>query len=126
MDFSEQSTKAMKEVFGTAKKLGAHLTFIYPYRLDVSGKREDAVQTKRNVDLKAAKDFEKIAQDLFKGEEITYNFCSEVGFIHDRIEEHARKKNILFAAIQKKFALSKKDVFQELIEKIEVPLMIIP
>lgn len=109
-----------------AKKLGAHLTFIYSYRLDVAGKREEAVQSKRNLELKAALEFEKIAGDLFKNEDVSYDFFSEVGFIHDRIEEHARKKNILFAAIPKKFAFQKKDVFQELLEKIEVPLMVIP
>ncbi len=116
----------MKWAAAMAKKLGAHLTFIYSYRLDVAGKREDAVQSKRNLERQAAVEFEKIAVDVLKNADVNYDFFSEVGFIHDRIEEHARKKNILFAAIPKKFVLQKKEVFQELLEKIEVPLTIIP
>lgn len=125
IDLSESSRKAVDWSISLSKKLNAHLTVIFPYRLDAE-RKDDAVQAKRNLEVKAASDFAKIEQELLKNANIHYDLRSEIGFAYDRIEEHARKKNILFAVLQKKMAFGKKDFVEELVEKIQVPLVIIP
>ncbi len=102
------------------------MTIVHPYRLVPSDKKENLFQAKKELDIKAAHSFEKIASDIFKGGSVTYDFRPEVGFIYDRVRDHSRRSQILFVAIEKKFALSKKEALDELIEQIEVPLVIIP
>jgi hypothetical protein len=125
IDLSESSRKAVEWSIALSKKLNAHLTVIFNYRLD-GERKEDAVQAKRNRDVKAAHDFAEIEQELFRNAGIHYDLRSEIGFAYDRIEEHARKKNILFAVVQKKMAFDQKDFVEELVDKIQVPLVIIP
>jgi hypothetical protein len=108
-----------------SKKLNAHLTVIFNYRLN-GERKEDAVQDKRNREVKAVHDFAEIEKELLKNAGIHYDLRSEIGFVYDRIEEHARKRNILLAVVQKKMAFDKKDFMEELVEKIQVPLVIIP
>jgi nucleotide-binding universal stress UspA family protein len=126
IDFSESSRKSVEWAMGMAKKLEADLTVVYPYRLDVAGKREDVVQGKKDRDTKAVRDFEKMTKDILKDDETKCEFFSEVGFIPDRVEEHVRKRNVLFVVMMKDFALPQKEVFTELLERIQVPLVVIP
>lgn len=126
IDFSEDSIRALRWTAGIAMSLHAHMTIVHPYRLVHSDKKEDLVQAKKELDMKAANNFEKIALDIFKDGTVTYDFRPEVGFIYDRVRDHSRRNKILFVAIEKKFALNKKEALDELIEQIEVPLVIIP
>lgn len=125
IDLSESSKKTVEWSIALSKKLNAHLTVIFNYRLN-GERKEDAVQDKRNREVKAVHDFAEIEKELLKNAGIHYDLRSEIGFVYDRIEEHARKKNILLAVVQKKMAFDKKDFMEELVEKIQVPLVIIP
>lgn len=126
MDFTESSLEALKWAAGMAKKFDAHLTILHPYRLNQLQKKEDMIWVKKKIDQDAAKDFDKIAADLLKNGKISYEFRSEVGFINDRVQEHARKNNTLFLVIGKDFATENKEALNDLIEQTEVPLVIIP
>jgi hypothetical protein len=109
-----------------AVSLKTHLTIIHPYRLNQLNKKEDMVLVKKNIDLDATKNFEKIATNLLKNESVSYEFRTEVGFIQDRVQEHARKNNILFMVMGKKLVTSNNENLSDLMEQIEVPLVIVP
>lgn len=126
IDFSEDSIQALRWTAELAMKLHAHLTIVHPYRLMHTDKKDDTVQAKKELDIKASKNFEKIAVDIFKDVSVTYDFRPEVGFIYDRVRDHSRRSKILFVAIERNFALNKKEALDELIRQIEVPLVIIP
>jgi len=123
IDFSESSVKALKWAGMMAVNLNAHLTIIHPYRLNKLDKKEDMVLAKKNIDVDALKNFEKIASDLFKSGGLSYDFHVEVGFIQDRVHEHSIKKEILFMVLGKKLA-SNNEILNELMNQIEVPLVI--
>lgn len=84
------------------------------------------VLVKKNIDLDAAKNFEKIATSLLKNEAMSYEFRTEVGFIQDRVQEYARKNNILFMVMGKKLVTSYNENLNEFMDQIEVPLVIVP
>jgi hypothetical protein len=126
IDFSEDSIQALRWTAELAVKLHAHMTIVHPYRLVHADKTDDLVQAKKELDTKASQNFEKIAVEVFKGADVTYDFRPEVGFIYDRVRDHLRRSKILFVAIEKKFALNKKEALDQLIEQVEVPLLIIP
>ena len=116
---------ALKWAAGMATKLNSHLTIVHPYRLNQSKKKEDMVLVKKNIDVDAANNFEKIAHDLFKNGGLSYDFHVEVGFIQDRVQEHSRKNKILFMVLGKKLA-SNTETLSDLMEQIDVPLVICP
>lgn len=126
MDFTESSLEALKWAADLAKKFDAHLTFLHPYRLNQLQKKEDMIWVKKKIDQDAASNFKKIANDLLKNQKIPYEFRSEVGFINDRVQEHARKNKTLFLVIGKDFAAENKEALNDLIAQTEVPLVIIP
>jgi stalled ribosome rescue protein Dom34 len=126
IDFSESSRHALKWAAGMARMLSAHITVVHPYRLNQVVKKEDMISAKKNTDRDAVKNFENIAADLFKNENISYNFQSEVGFIQDRVEEYISKSDILFVAISKHQISDNKETIHEMLGRIEVPLVIVP
>jgi hypothetical protein len=61
-----------------------------------------------------------------KGLGIKYEFKIEVGFVADRIEDHAKKNHLRFIVIDKSMCTRSKESFEELIENINVPVVIVP
>ena len=126
MDFSESSSETLKWSVGMARTLKARLTILHPYRLNQLEKKEDIIGVKEKIEKDASKNFEEIANAILKNRPISFEFRSEVGFIHDRVQNYSRSNNILLLAIGKKLALSNKEILPELVEQIETPLVIIP
>jgi nucleotide-binding universal stress UspA family protein len=106
--------------------LNVHLTVLHPYRLNQLEKKEDMVAVKKRLDLDAAQNFERIGQGLFNGQKVSVDFRSEVGFIPDRVQDFARRNNILLLVIGVDLAMGTKEGLEEIVKEIEVPLVIIP
>lgn len=124
IDFSESSTEALKWSICLAKKLGSHMTILFTYRLfKQSG---DVVQMKKKIEDEAAKNFSIVEKKLLVGTGVSYTFKAEVGFVADRVEEHAKKNNISFLVMGKSLTTENKETFDELVAQLHVPLVIVP
>jgi nucleotide-binding universal stress UspA family protein len=123
-DFSDSSNVALKWSINLARKLGAHLTILYTYRL--FKQNGEAVMMKRIIEQEAAKNFGALENELLSESGIEYDFKTEVGFVADRIGAHAKKKNISFLVMAKTMSMANREVFDDLVAQLRVPLVIVP
>lgn len=122
-DFSESSLGALKWAIESAKRLGAHLTILYTYRLN---QNSEAISLKRKLDEDAIKNFAEVEREHLAGSGINYNFKTEIGFVDDRIEEHLKSNKISFLVMGKGMSLHHKESFDDLLNQLQIPLVIIP
>ena len=123
-DFSESSLGALKWSIEAAKRLTAHLTVLHIYRL--TQQNSEAVSLKRKLDEDAIKNFTALEQEYLAGSGIRYDFKTEIGFVDDRIEEHLKSNKISFLVMGKGMSLRNKDSFDDLLNQLQIPLVIIP
>jgi len=126
IDFSESSKEVLKWAVCMAEKLNVHLTILHPYRLNQLDKKEDMVGVKKKLDLDAAKNFELLTHGLFKNQKVSFDFRAEVGFIQDRVQDYARRNNILFLVIGFNLATGNEEILKEIVKEIEAPLVVVP
>ena len=123
-DFSVSSKEAMKWSIKLAEKLKTHLTILYTYRL--LKQNGEALDFKKKMESEAIKNFGLLEKELLSGKTISFDFKIEVGFIDDRIEEHSRTNKLSFLVMGKGMTLRNKETFDELIDHLHTPLVIVP
>ena len=114
----------MPVISGEALKHHLHISVLYPYRLDQVRKKENAILSKKDLDLDASEKFERLVESVLKNSRLTYDFHSEVGFLRDRIAEHARKNNVVMLVMGK--GQLTEESFPELVQELNIPLVIVP
>jgi hypothetical protein len=125
IDFSPSSKQVVKCAADLALDLQAHLTVLYTYRLMVV-KNDEAFEGKRMIEESAVKNFALMEKEILTGLDITYDFKTEVGFVTDRIEAHARESKLGFIVIDRNMSINSKEAFDELVENVPVPMVIVP
>lgn len=126
VDFSDSSVQALKWAIGMARELGAHLTILNTYRFVQSVNDQEAIILKKKMEDEARGGFTKIENDLLKDQGISFEFKLEIGFVRDRVEHYARRHELLFCVIGKSLSVINKEGISELIDRLTVPLVIIP
>jgi len=126
IDFSESSKEVLKWAVCMAEKLSVHLTILHPYRLNQLDKKEDVVSIKKKIEFDATKNFELVAHELFDNQKVSFDFRAEVGFIQDRIEDYARRNNILLFIIGFNLIDGNEEILKEIENEIKIPLMVVP
>lgn len=122
-DFSDISYKALQWAIPEAQHHHWKISVLYPYRLDQAGKREYAVKSKKDMEREAVLNFKQRLEEVLTANSVLYEFHAEVGFIHDRVTEHARKANVVLMVIGQALA---KESLLELLEELKIPTVIIP
>jgi nucleotide-binding universal stress UspA family protein len=125
INLPESSKEAVQWAVTMAQQLKVHLTILYTYRL-IQSQAGEVVQLKKRIEEDAYKQFLDIEKELLIGRGISYDFRTEIGFIADRIEDHAKKNNLNFLVIDKNVSSRSKETFEELMEHIQVPTLVIP
>jgi nucleotide-binding universal stress UspA family protein len=123
-DFSDASLQALHWAIPEALKHHLHISVLYPYRLDQVRKKDNAILSKKDLDLDASEKFERLVESVLKNSRVTYNFHAEVGFLRDRIVEHARKNNVVMLVMGKGQVVE--ESFPELVQELNIPLVIVP
>jgi nucleotide-binding universal stress UspA family protein len=125
VDFTDSSKEALKWSVALARDLKAHLTVLHTYRL-LQTQNGEAVAMKMKTETEAIKNLMALEKELLKGQDITYDLKSEIGFIADRIKEHAKKNKLRLLVIGKHVTTANIESLNEAIEEIGVPLAIVP
>lgn len=125
VDFSETSRKVVNWAIAMAQQLKTHVTLLHAYRLTKLHNGE-AVLLKRKMEEEASDSFKTLEKELLMGKDISYDFKSEVGFVTDRVEGHAKSNSIGFVVMGKKTYADNRDRFDELSESMKLPLFIVP
>ena len=123
IDFPDSFLHPLRWAIQEAVKHNLHVSVLYTYRLDQL-RKDNVVQSKKAIDQKATELFDSLAAGLLRDSHVSFDFRSEVGFIHDRIREHATKNNVALLVIGKELAGA--ESFQELVDETEVPVVIVP
>ena len=126
IDFSESSRKAVQWAVKNARTYKSHITVLYPYRLTRPQYGENIVALRKKIEEEANRNFQIIENDLLRDKDISYDFKTEVGFIADRVEEHAKNNPINFLVIDKNIRTNNKESFDDLVAATQVPMVIIP
>jgi nucleotide-binding universal stress UspA family protein len=124
-DFSEASKRALEWAINFSKEEGSDLTILFTYRL-TKNVADELVSWKKNVEEEAKKKFVAFESQYLKDKGIKYEFKVEVGFVADRIEDHAKNNPLGFLVIDRTMCTRNKETFDDLIESINVPVVIIP
>lgn len=123
-DFSDSSKGALRWSVEWAKKTNCRLIVLYTYRLIKQGM--EPTVNKRRMEEEASQNMTKLENELLINSGIDYDVKIEVGFVEDRIEEHLKTNQISFLIIGKEMSLRNKEMFDDLLRKLQVPLVIIP
>lgn len=126
IDFSNSSRKALEWAVMSATSNQSHLTILFPYRLTRLPFGESAVAMKRKIEEEANKNFGVLETEFLKGSKVSYDFKTEVGFLSDRVEEHAKRNPLSFVVIDKNVRSINRESFDDLVEHANVPVVIVP
>lgn len=108
-----------------ALQLQAHLNILYTYRFNQSWPGE-VTTMKKVIEQEAREKFRQLEQDCLLNRGITYDFSIEIGFVSDRIENHARKNPLAFLVMDRPVKTNNQETFEELMEHIQVPMLVVP
>lgn len=125
IDFSKSSYLALQWAVQLARQLNAHVTILYTYRL-IQYRAGEALQLKREIEASASNQFALLEKELLEGTGVSYDFKVEIGFIADRVEDYAKKNTLNFLITNKSLHNGGRESFDELIEHIQVPLLVVP
>lgn len=125
IDFSRSSRDALQWAVRLARQLNAHLTILYTYRL-IQHRAGEALQLKRDIEASALYQFNLLEREYLNEGELSYEFKVEIGFMADRVEDFARKHTLNFLVTNRNLHANSKESFDELIEHIDVPLLVVP
>ena len=125
IDFSKSSREALQWAVQLAKQFGAHLTILYTYRL-IHHRSGEALQLKKDIESSASHQFELLEKELLLDAGISYDFKVEIGFIADRVEDYAKRNTLNFLVTNKNIHNSGKEFFDELMQHIQVPMLVVP
>lgn len=123
-DFSESSMHALPWAISEALKHGLHVSVLCPYRLDQMRKKDNVVQSKKELEAEALNMFERLVSGPLRESKVTFDFRSEVGFLRDRIAESIRKHHVVMLVMGS--TMADDESLTELIGEVEVPVVIVP
>lgn len=123
-DLTDASKNALEWSIRLAKQLNKHLTILYTYR--ILKQNGEVLSMKKRMDDEGLKNFKSMEKEFLDGTGVAYDFKTEIGFVDDRIEEHTKKNKIGFLVLGKNMTIRNKESFDELVENLQVPLVIIP
>jgi nucleotide-binding universal stress UspA family protein len=125
IDLSASSKHAIQWAVTLAQQLKAHLTILYTYRL-MPAPSGEVVEVKKRMEEDALLQFKQLEKEYLNGKGVSYDFRTEVGFIADRIEDHAKKNNLNVVVMGKNVGSNNSETFTELMENIHVPTLVVP
>jgi hypothetical protein len=98
---------------------------LYTYRLTRDHK-EEVFERKRKTEELAVSNFSAMENEFLKAAGITYEFKTEIGFVADRVEALIKKTPIGFLVMDKNMTFESKESFEELLENMVIPTVIVP
>ncbi len=125
IDLSESSKQTVRWAVTMAQQLKIHLTILYTYRL-LHYRNGEVLQLKKKMEEEAQKQFISLEKEFLIGKGIQYDFKTEIGFVTDRIEDHAKKNSLSFLVMNKNANESGKETIADLMEHIHVPVLLVP
>lgn len=124
IDMSKSSKETIRWGVTMAQYLKAHLIILYTYRL-IPTKNGEVVQHKKKIEENAMQKFRVFENELLTDKGVPYEFRTEVGFVSDRIEDHAKNNSLNFLVIDKHINTNK-ETLDDSLDHLQIPTLLIP
>lgn len=129
LDFSESSDKALEVASALARKHQAHLSILFSYRLLPAELSDEASTLKSRILTEVKEKFLTLEKKFGLPGTLDYEFKTEIGFLADRVESFARKKNIDLVVLSEEQAHAMNDQrgrdLKEILEELNIQHLII-
>ena len=125
IDFSESSLHALRWAVSLARQFDGHLTILYTYRL-IKPTSGHALEMKKKIEEDSLLHFQAIEKEYLSDPMLSYDFQMEIGFMADRIQDQLRHHYVSFLVMDKSLHTANKEMFDELVARLSVPLVLIP
>lgn len=129
LDFSDSSEKALEVASALARKHQAQLAILFSYRLLPAELNDEASTIKSRILTNAKEKFQKLEQKFTLPGSVDYEFKTEIGFLADRVENFARKKNVDLVVLSEEQAHTVNDQrgsnLKEILEELNIQYLII-
>jgi hypothetical protein len=86
----------------------------------------EAVAAKKKIDEEGRQTFKSLEEELLENKGMSYDFKMEVGFIDDRVAQHIKNHKTSFVVMSKNMSIRNKESFNEILEHLQTPLVIVP
>jgi nucleotide-binding universal stress UspA family protein len=125
VDFSESSLHALRWAARLARQFDAHLTILYTYRL-IKAAHGHALEMKRKIEEDSLQHFQLLEKEYLADPLLSYDFQMEIGFMADRITDQLRHNHISFLVMDKSLHVVNKEMFDDLVGSLTIPLVLVP
>jgi len=129
LDFSESSDKALEVASALARQHKAHLSILFSYRLLPAELSDEASTLKNRIVTEAREKFVALEKKYGLPGTVEYEFKTEIGFLADRVESFARKKNVDLVVLSEEQAHTMNDQrgrdLKEILEELNIQHLII-
>jgi nucleotide-binding universal stress UspA family protein len=125
IDFSDASKNVLNCAVRLSRQLNSHITVLYAYRF-LTGQEGEPLEIKKKIEASAKQKFSALEKDILQDSGISYDFVIEVGFVSNRVAEYAKNNDVNYLVMGNKMNATSKESFDELVEKIHLPLVIVP
>jgi hypothetical protein len=102
-----------------------HLTILFTYRL-LNSRNGEVMDLRKKIEESAQRNFSAMEEEIVKGKGVSYDFKVEVGFVSSRVADYVKKAGVSFLVMGKQMNSTNRESFDELVENIQVPLVIVP
>jgi nucleotide-binding universal stress UspA family protein len=125
VDFSESSLHALRWAASLARQFDEHLTILYTYRL-IKPTHGHALEMKRKIEEDSLQHFQLLEKEYLTDPLLSYDFQMEIGFMADRITDQLRHNHISFLVMDKSMHVVNKEMFDDLVGRLAIPLVLVP
>ena len=126
IDFSDSSRKTLQWAIDNASETKSRLTVLYPYRLMKLQNGESAFEMRKKIEDEARLRFHELETELLADAQIPYEFKTEVGFLANRVEAHSKTQGVNVLVVNRDLKASHKESFDDLVDRTQIPVIIIP
>jgi nucleotide-binding universal stress UspA family protein len=125
IDFSDASKNVLNCAVQLSKQSNSHITVLYAYRF-LAGQGEEPLEARKRIEANAKQKFLALERDILLRSGISYDFKIEVGFVSNRVKEYAKANGVNYLVMGNTMNATSRESFDELVEKIHIPLVIVP
>ena len=125
IDFSDASKNVLNCAVQLSKQMNSHITVLYTYRF-LGSQGDEPLEARRKIEANARLKFLTLEKDILKNSGISYDFKIEVGFVSNRVTEYAKNNDVNYLVMGNTMNATSKESFDELVEMIHLPLVIVP
>jgi hypothetical protein len=129
VDFSESSIRALETARDFTVEFRSNLIVLYSYRLRPDSPGGEVRVRRATIEENARRWFAEVELKFLAGSPVSYDFTTNVGFLSDGVGSLGKLKSIRMLVVGQQLAYdvcSEEDGFHDFMDKVRIPVLIVP